>query len=458
MTFENLADRFRSRIPVEELRKNEGTSAFAPRPWESGIGRKTQEFTHWIEEQRSWRETAGVADFSHHMVDFYVEGPDAIEVHADYSVNSYADFKVGNAKQIVVTNPDGKLIGDAVLVRLSDDELMSTGAGTVANWLQYQIETGDYNVTFERYERGGETQADPEFFRYHLMGPETNDIVDDMADEGLPNIPFFNFREISVDGREVNVLRHSMTSVGLELWGDWDDHAEVWERLTKAGNSYGLRRLGTRAQYGNVSVVSGWYLLVVPAIYEHEELDGYRQWLSADSLESRCSLGGSFVSKDIRDYYLSPVEVGYDHTISFDHEFVGREALEKEVAEPLRRPVTFVWDPDDFLSIYASLFQEGKTYKFLDLPYVPWDAAHYDRVLKSGSEIGFSMLYGYSYNERDMLSLGTIDPEYADPGTEVQIVWGEEGSPKSNVERHVETEINATVAEVPYAADNRDYY
>ena len=57
-----------------------------------------------------------------------------------------------------------------------------------------------------------------------------------------------------------------------------------------------------------------------------------------------------------------------------------------------------------------------------------------------------------------MLSEAVIDVEYGDPGTEVTVVWGEENSAKSNVERHAETEIQATVAEMPYTEDNRSYY
>ena len=193
-------------------------------------------------------------------------------------------------------------------------------------------------------------------------------------------------------------------------------------------------------------------------MYDHEEMQEYREWLDGDSIEAICPLGGSFVSDDITDYYVTPVEVGYDHTIAFDHDFVGREALEDEVENPDRTAVTLVWNSQDVINVYGSLFGQGNTYKFIEMPLVPWDSAHYDQVLKDGEQIGISMWYGYTYNEREMLSSGVIDVEYGKPGTEVTVVWGEEDSPKSNVERHVETEIQATVAEVPYSEDNRSVY
>jgi glycine cleavage system aminomethyltransferase T len=164
------------------------------------------------------------------------------------------------------------------------------------------------------------------------------------------------------------------------------------------------------------------------------------------------------VSDDITDYYVTPTEVGYDHTVSLDHDFVGRDALEDDIDDPDRTAVTLVWDPDDVVDIFASLFRDGETSKFLDLPLGAWDSAHYDTVHKDNDQVGVSMWYGYTYNQREMLSEAVVDVEYSEPGTEVTVVWGEENSPKSNVERHVETEINATVAEMPYTEDNRDYY
>jgi syringate O-demethylase len=58
------------------------------------------------------------------------------------------------------------------------------------------------------------------------------------------------------------------------------------------------------------------------------------------------------------------------------------------------------------------------------------------------------------------LTLAMLDTEHSKPGTEVTFVWGEEngGSAKPTVERHVQTEIRATVAPVPYADVARTAY
>ena len=74
--------------------------------------------------------------------------------------------------------------------------------------------------------------------------------------------------------------------------------------------------------------------------------------------------------------------------------------------------------------------------------------------------VGRSTFSGYSSNERSMLSLGVVDNEVAEPGTEVTLVWGEEGggSRKPVVERHAQTEIRAIVSPVPYAEVVRASY
>ena len=74
--------------------------------------------------------------------------------------------------------------------------------------------------------------------------------------------------------------------------------------------------------------------------------------------------------------------------------------------------------------------------------------------------VGVSTFSSYSFNERSMLSLGIIDKEHSDEGTEVTLVWGEEGggSSKPTVERHRQIEIRATVGPVPYARQARETY
>src|SRR5581483_8566683 len=85
------------------------------------------ECTNWRDEQVAWRETAALFDQSHHMTDLYVEGPDVLRLLSDVAVNSFENFAVNKAKQLVVCNPDGYVIGDAILFHLAENKVSIVG-------------------------------------------------------------------------------------------------------------------------------------------------------------------------------------------------------------------------------------------------------------------------------------------------------------------------------------------
>jgi glycine cleavage system aminomethyltransferase T len=170
------------------------------------------------------------------------------------------------------------------------------------------------------------------------------------------------------------------------------------------------------------------------------------------------SLGGSLDSSEISDYYLTPYDIGYGKTIKFDHDFVGREALERGAqTPPARTKVTLVWNADDVTAAVGSLYRPGPGAKYIDMPKARYATHHGDKVLADGRQVGISLDCGYLANEREMVSLATLDNEYAQPGTEVTVVWGESPvSAKPAVEEHVQVEIRAVVAPSPY--DARENY
>src|SRR5262245_16448013 len=76
------------------------------------------EFTNWRDEQESWRKTAALMDQSIHMTDLYISGPDVIKLLSRVGINSFAGFGRNQAKQLVVCNNDGYVIGDGILFGL----------------------------------------------------------------------------------------------------------------------------------------------------------------------------------------------------------------------------------------------------------------------------------------------------------------------------------------------------
>jgi len=417
-----------------------------------------EEYTNWIEEQRAVHESVAVVNQSYHMEILEIGGPDAVDLLEYLAVNSFEKIRTGDPPKAVnylTCNPDGYVIGDVIVFYLGDEEFLSVGSEWINNWIRYHAATGDYDVkTTVPYHPFDD--HDPPHFRFQVQGPHALDVMEQVVDGPLPEIPFFQMDTVETNGVETYALSHGMAAMpGLEIFGPHDVHDEVLEDIFAAGEQYGIRQLGTKA-YKTGKIGSGWFVAAVPAIYEHEDLAGYRKWLDADSMEATLSIGGSYDSEDITDYYMTPMEQGKAGIVSFDHDFVGREALEEMIDEPERERVTLVWDSDDVVDVYASLFREGKTNKFIDMPDVAtqWSVCHYDEIRNDGDVIGLSKYPGYLYYEREMLSLATIDTEYSDPGTEVTFVWADQTA-KRNVERHEPVEISATVAEAPYVRGGR---
>jgi glycine cleavage system aminomethyltransferase T len=322
------------------------------------------------------------------------------------------------------------------------------------------VETGGYNATAERDERSAVNQGKRRVFRYQVQGPDALKVMEKVTGHPAPDIKFFNMSVIQIAGHPVHALRHGMVGQpGWELFGAWEHGDAVKNAIVEAGREFDLKQVGART-YPTSCLESGWIPSPLPAVYVGEQMKAYRQWLTGKSYETMASLGGSFYSESITDYYLTPYDLGYGPFVKFDHEFIGRQALEKMSADQQRKKVTLVWNEEDVTRVVGTLFQRGDIAKYIDLPLANYSTLPYDKVSKDGKTVGLSTYTGYTYNERAMISLAMVDAAHSQPGTEVTLTWGEQGrgSPKPTVERHQQAEIRAIVAAAPYAEVARVAY
>jgi vanillate/3-O-methylgallate O-demethylase len=422
------------------------------------------EYTNWRDEQRAWRETCVLFDQSHHMVDIYIEGPDAIRLVSDLAINSFAKFPVDRAKQFVPCSYDGHVIGDGILFHLEPNKLVFVGRAPSANWIEFHAATGSYDVKIEKDDRSpGNPRGQAvvrKSYRFQIQGPNAWKVIEKLHGGPPPEVKFFHMDAINIKGRRVRALRHGMAGApGLEIWGPYEEREEIRAAIVEAGRDFGLAQVGNRA-YATNTLESGWIPSPLPAVYTGDKMKAFREWSSGDSYEAAGSIGGSFYSDNIEDYYVTPYELGYGPFVKFDHDFIGREALEAMADQPHRKKVTFAWNADDVGEVFRSMLNPGEEhYKYIDLPLSNYASSSFDKIVNGGKIVGASMFAGYSYNERSMLSLGIVDPEI-DTGTEVVLVWGEEngGSKKTTVEPHKQIEIRAVVSPVPYSQVVRETY
>jgi vanillate/3-O-methylgallate O-demethylase len=422
------------------------------------------EFSNWRDEQRAWRESAVLYDQSHHMAELDVRGPDAEKLMSYLAINSFQDFPTTKAKHFVPVSHDGYVIGDMILFRPAEDEFNMVGRVPSVNWTQFHAETGDWDVELIRDDRSpsrpGDNAITRRHYRFQIQGPNAQQVIEKLNGGPLEEIRFFNIGTMNVADRVVPALRHGMAGEpGVEIWGPYEQGDEIRTAILEAGEEFGLIPVGARA-YATNTLESGWIPSPLPAVYSGEQMKTYREWLPGDGYEASGSIGGSFDSDEIEDYYLTPHDLGYDFYVKFDHDFVGREALEALDPDQQRHKVTFEWNPDDVVRVWASLFNDpGENFKYIDLPLSNYTSATYDAVIKNDEVVGFSMFSGYTFNDRAFLSLGTVDPGI-EMGDELTLVWGEEdgGTDKTTVERHKQTEIRVRVAPTPYSKTAREEY
>jgi vanillate/3-O-methylgallate O-demethylase len=402
------------------------------------------EYTGWQDEQMSWKTTCYIGDWSF-VPQIRVQGLDAERLFTDLSVNNIADFPEGRAKHCIQCNEDGKVIAEGILFRHGADDL-EYQCGT-PSWTLYNADVGGYDVEI----------SFPRTHKLQVSGPFALAVLEKITQAKLRDVQFMHLTHGSIKDYDVAFLRQGMAGeIGFELHGPIENRDAVWAAVLEAGQEFGIRQLGVRTiQTNHLEAAYPTTGIHFFNALEDERRADYRDWVKRQpvtawkgtALEGRMqnwafAFTGSWDGDDIEELYRSPVEMGWTKVIKFDHEFVGRAALEAEVAQPNRTLVTLEYNSDDVMSVYASLFGDGDIYRLIEIPLPPYSCCWTDWILKDGEKVGHATWPGYSVFFRRILSLSFIDVACSEPGTEVSVLWGDPGQPQC--------EIRATVAPAPY--------
>jgi len=407
-----------------------------------GAAFEPYEYSDWIDESMSWKTTCYIGDWSP-LGKLRVRGPEALKFFSDISVNSFAKFDLGQAKHVVFCNGDGKVMGEGILMRLAEEEfLFTSGPGIL--WADYMFHKGNYNATAEH--------VGPNGFILQVQGPNALFVLEKATGESLRDIAFMRFRGTQVGNKSFIALRQGMAGeIGYELHGQIEHAVEIYTALLEAGREFGIRRLGGRTKA--VNHVEACFptptIDYIPAMFGAAERDFLNDTVKvkAASFLNLVRHRGSYPVENISALYRSPIELGWGKNIKFDHEFVGRAALERELAAPKRKMVTLVWNEDDVVDVYASLFRASQPYDFMEMPRDLLGCMQCDRVERDGKLVGATSSRCYSYFLRKMLSLCTLDVALCAPGEEVSVIWGSAPA--------LQKPIRATVAPAPIKQDNR---
>ncbi|MGX9353540.1 hypothetical protein ACS3QZ_20305 (plasmid) [Shimia sp. W99] len=387
-------------------------------------------FNGWRDEALSWRKTCYIHAGLSGTGPVSIKGPQAKEYLQGLVINSLENFPVGAMKHAVQCDENGLISAHGIVSRLAEDHFESWAGGPPGPTPMRDV---GYDVEI----------AVEDKFLFQIAGPTSLQVLEKATGESLRDLKFLRFRDTKVAGLRCEIARLGMSgSLAYELHGPMEDAAAIYDAVYEAGKEFGIERLGW-----------GTYLV------NHVE-GGFPQhtWTFISSLPEakwpramrRWEVSGSVDPMELRPRLRTPVEVRWENMARFDHDFIGRDALEAEMANPKRRTVTLRWNPDDVLDVFASLMRDGEPYKSFDFPYSPqrWPMAHADHVTKGGKSVGWSSGTIYSVYFHDYLSHGCLDLDVTDIGEEVVVHWGDHGGPIK--------EIRATVERFPYFNKGRN--
>ena len=392
------------------------------------------QFSGWKAESMSWKKGCYIHAGLSSTGPLSLKGPDAEKFLESLCINSFARFPVGSMKHAVMSNEHGLIAAHGITERKAEDEFEFFAAPP---WPVQRLAGTSYRV---------EARARNDYL-FQIAGPTSLNTLEKAAGDSLRDIRFLRFRESRIDGTKVEVARIGMSgNLAYELHGPIEDGPRIYDAVYRAGQEFGIERLGWGTYLVN-HVEGGfpqitWTFIPVPGVPDEMARVAF--------IEQFFKISGSVDPADLRARFRTPVEVGWHHMCKFDHDFLGRAALEAEAAHPKRTVVTLRWNPEDVIDVYASLLRPGEEYKTIDLPYAPnvWPQAHADHILKDGHPVGISSGTIYSYFFREVLSMGCIDLDQSRIGNEVVVQWGDHGGRIKDV--------RATVARFPYLAEGRN--
>ena len=407
----------------------------------------------WKRESMSWKTGAYIASNLSGLPEITFSGPHAQDFLSKVSVNNVYNWRIGTSKHLVSLDEHGLIANHGLTVRDSEDSFRQFGS---IPWLPYLAETlgADVTVTFRQ------------IFLYQVAGPASLQVLERLIGEELRDVTFLGFRPLRIPGIpvdvEIEVSRIGMAgTLAYELRGPIEYGPQVFDAVYRAGADFGIARLGWRTYV--VNHTEGGFAqqgcTFLPSAYGDPQFATHPAFgLSAPAANAPAAnnpsvgLPGSAGPADIRARMRTPFEVNWGWLAKFDHDFIGRAALEAEAAAPPRKTVTLRWNKEDVLDVIASQFEPGEEYKHFEFPTTPPSPAggHADLVTQGGLEVGTSSLAVYSYYYREMISHAVVDAD-RQIGDEVIVHWGDHGARIK--------EVRATVERFPYLdlPTNKDY-
>ena len=391
------------------------------------------------EELLACRETAWLGCTLNVSPVYDVSGPDAAKLLNYVCVNrDFNKLKISGSRHALLCNDKGQLLADGLVTRI-DDQVFRTY--WLAPVVSFYVDTLGMDVQ-------GRWIFDEYFFQ--IDGPKSLQILEKATKTDLHDIKFADKKVVQIAGTEMTVVRLGMSGcLAYEVHGDMKNADLVFGTILEAGQEFGIKRQGmdtycknhTQGGYPN-QFIHFWY----PWLSSSDEMTQYiKDCPYILDNEKIYNFYGS-ASDDVENAFVTPFDIAWDYLINYDHEFIGKEALQTIAKNPAKQCVTLEWNASDVGEVFASQFMGKGVTPVTDISGVGDEGRGQffimSKVLLDGKMIGMAAGRIHDFYHQRMISLAFIDKEYATEGKELKVLWG-------NLNES-QMEIRATVAPFPY--------
>lgn len=375
-----------------------------------------------------------------------IKGPDATKFLNSVCVNDFSTMEGKSIRHAVMCNDKGQILTDGVVLKVAEDTFRTYWLDPILSYYAKRsgMDVEAVNLTGQEY-----------FIQ--ISGEKSLEILERACQCDLHDIKFAKHRLTKIGDVEMRVLRLGMSgNLAYEVHGPIQEFDEVYSKIWEAGQSFGAKKQGMHAYSGPNHTEAGFPNILIhypmPWMESEPELAQYfmeNPMLGSHNMNRR--LHGS-VGDELQSRFVTPYDLGWGFLVNYNHDFKGKEALEKLVKNPPRTVVTLEWNAEDVGAVFATQFM-GKDVepceridKEVDMYYLEnmYGGTIYraDKVMSGDQWIGNSTGRIYSYYYNTMISLAFIDPKYAEEGKELKVIWGTPGKPQK--------EIRVKVARFPY--------
>jgi aminomethyltransferase len=182
-----------------------------------------------IEEHLRTRTHAGLFDVSH-MGEIDVRGSDAIPFVNRVTSNDVTKLVDGQAQYSTLTTPQGTVIDDLLVYRMSQDHLL----------LVVNAGTTDKDWEWIKSHHSGESvqlaNVSSDYCQLALQGPDSLRILQPLTDQTLADIKYYHFTKGKVDNVDAIISRTGYTGEdGFEVYAAAELADQLWKRILEAG-------------------------------------------------------------------------------------------------------------------------------------------------------------------------------------------------------------------------------